>query len=334
MAIRGVIKGVGHFVPENIITNADLEKLMDTSDAWITERTGIKQRRYFTPGVDTTSNMGFRAAQMAINNAQINKNEIDLIIFATLSPDYNFPGSGVLLQQQLNINTIPAFDIRQQCSGFVYGLSMAQAYIASGMYKNILLVGAETQSNIINHSNKGRNIAVIFGDGAGAVIISAEQSEQEIGILSTHLHAEGEFAEELILKHPGSVLKNRITKQMIDDEMFDAHMNGPAVFKHAVTRFTEVIYEALEANNLKANDIDLLIPHQANLRISEYIQRKLKLDESKVYSNIQRYGNTTAASIPIALSEAFTEGKIKPGNLVCFAAFGSGFTWGSALVRF
>jgi 3-oxoacyl-[acyl-carrier-protein] synthase III len=332
--MKSIIRGVGHYVPEQVVTNADLEKMMDTSNEWIIERTGILERRYFKEGFDTTSSMGVKAAEMALERAQIHKSEIDLIIFATLSPDYNFPGSGVLLQRQMGLDTIPAFDIRQQCSGFVYGLSMADAFIKSGAYKNILLVGSEVQSNIIDHSNKGRNIAVIFGDGAGAVVISRSEEDNNRGIISTHLHSQGEFAGELILEHPGSKRKERLTKEMLENEEHRAYMNGPAVFKHAVTRFMEVINEGLAANNLTSNDVDLLIPHQANLRISEYIQRKMNLRDDQVYNNIQRYGNTTAASIPIALSEAFAEGKVKPGDLLCMAAFGSGFTWGSAFVRF
>jgi len=332
--MKSIIKGVGHYVPEQVVTNADLEKMMDTSNDWIIERTGIQERRYYKEGFDTTSSMGVKAAEMALERAQIHKSEIDLIIFATLSPDYNFPGSGVLLQQQMGFDTIPAFDIRQQCSGFVYGLSMADAFIKSGAYKNILLVGSEVQSNIIDHSNKGRNIAVIFGDGAGAVVISRSEEDNNRGIISTHLHSQGEFARELILEHPGSKRKDRLTKEMLENEEHRAYMNGPAVFKHAVTRFMEAINEGLEANNFTSKDIDLLIPHQANLRISEYIQRKMNLRDEQVYNNIQRYGNTTAASIPIALSEAFAEGKVKPGDLLCMAAFGSGFTWGSAFVRF
>jgi 3-oxoacyl-[acyl-carrier-protein] synthase III len=332
--MKSIIKGVGHYVPEQVVTNADLEKMMDTSNDWIIERTGIQERRYYKEGFDTTSSMGVKAAEMALERAQIHKSEIDLIIFATLSPDYNFPGSGVLLQQQMGFDTIPAFDIRQQCSGFVYGLSMADAFIKSGAYKNILLVGSEVQSNIIDHSNKGRNIAVIFGDGAGAIVISRSEEGNNRGIISTHLHSQGEFARELILEHPGSKRKDRLTKEMLENEEHRAYMNGPAVFKHAVTRFMEAINEGLEANNFTSKDIDLLIPHQANLRISEYIQRKMNLRDDQVYNNIQRYGNTTAASIPIALSEAFAEGKVKPGDLLCMAAFGSGFTWGSAFVRF
>lgn len=330
---RTIIAGAGHYVPENIITNADLAKLMDTSDEWITERTGIKERRYFTEGKDTTSSMGVNASRMALANASIQPEDIDFIIFATLSPDYHFPGSGVLLQREMNMGTIGALDIRTQCSGFIYGLSIADQFIKSGMYKNILLVCSETQSNILEHSERGRNMAPIFGDGAGAVVLSASDDDKK-GILSTHLHSEGKYAEELMNEHPGSVRKKRITHEMIDDGSFLAYMNGNMVFKHAVTRFEETIREALDFNGLKAEDIDLLIPHQANLRISQYIQKQFQFPEEKVFNNIQKYGNTTAASIPIALSEAWQDGKISTGKKVCMAAFGSGFTWGSAIVQF
>lgn len=330
--MKAQILGVGHYVPEQVVTNTDLEKLMDTSDEWITERTGVKERRYFKEGVDTTSSMGVKAAEQALLRSGTDKEEIDLVLFATLSPDYNFPGSGVILQRQMGMGTIPALDIRQQCSGFVYGLSVADAYIRSGLYKKVLLVASEVQSNILELSTRGRNVAVIFGDGAGAVVLGATE-EEEKGILSTHLHAEGEHAEELVLKHPGSIRKERITKDMIDNAEHLPHMNGPVVFKHAVRRFMEVINEGLASNGLTKEQIDLLIPHQANLRISEYIQKKLDLPNDRVFNNIQKYGNTTAASIPIALSEAWEQGKVKEGDLLCFAAFGSGFTWGSAFVR-
>lgn len=327
------IIGIGHYVPETIITNADLEKYMDTSDAWITERTGIKERRFFTEGKDTTAKMGVKAAEMAIHRAGIDKMDIDLIIFATLSPDYYFPGSGVLLQREMGLRQIGALDIRTQCSGFIYGLSIADQFIKTGKYKTILLVGSETQSNFIELSNRGRSMAVIFGDGAGAVVLQrSEQAHQ--GILSTHLHADGTYAEELMCQHPGTQRKQRITPEMLTDGSLLPYMNGNMVFKHAVVNFEAVIREALEANQLQPEDIDLLIPHQANLRISQYIQKQFGFPDEKVFNNIQKYGNTTAASIPIALSEAWEQGLISSGKLVCMAAFGSGFTWGSALVRF
>lgn len=326
------ITGVGHYVPEQIVTNEELTNYMDTTSEWIVERTGIKERRFFKEGEDTVSKMGARAAEKALAQAGIAAKDVDLIIFATLSPDYNFPGSGVLMQRELGIKGIPAIDVRQQCSGFIYGLSVAQAYIRSGMYKNILLACGEIQSNVMELSDRGRNMAVIFGDGAAAVVIQASDDDSK-GILSTHIHSDGEFAEELMLEHPGSNRKERITPEMIENGEFLPHMNGRLVFKHAIVRFPEVINEALAHNNLTINDLDLLIPHQANLRIAEHVQKEMGLSSEQVFNNIQKYGNTTAASIPLAFSEALQAGKIKEGDLVCFAAFGSGFTWGSALVR-
>ena len=326
------IAGVGHYVPERIVTNKDLEQIMDTSDEWIRERTGIVERRYFTEGTDTTANMGANAARMALKNAGLEASDLDMIIFATLSPDYVFPGSGVLLQRELGLKEIPALDVRNQCSGFVYALSVGDQFIKTGMYNNVLVVGSEIHSSGLDFSTRGRNVSVIFGDGAGAVVLTPSESTDK-GILSTHLHADGEFAEELATIDPGSNKKDRLTHQMIDEGTIFPYMNGNMVFKHAVTRFPEVIEEALNKNGYKPSDIDMLIPHQANLRITSYIQQKMGLSPDKVMSNIHKYGNTTAASVPLALSEAVQEGRIKEGDLVCMAAFGSGFTWASALIR-
>ncbi len=330
------IIGVGHYVPENVVTNHDLEKLMDTNDQWIVERTGIKERRYFDYKKDTCSNMATKATKMALERAKVDVDEIDLIVFATITPDYMFPGSGVLMQRELGLDkkAIPAIDIRNACSGFVYGLSIADQFIKTGMYKTIAVIGAEIQSSALEFSDRQRHVSIIFGDGAGAAILQATD-EPGKGILSTHMHSDGTYAEELYVRDPGSSRKReeRITPEMLDGVSIKAHMNGNLVFKHAVVRFMEVITEALQANGKSKEDIDLLVPHQANLRISNFIQQKLELDEDKVYSNIQRYGNTTAASIPIALSEAWAEGKIKDNDLVCLAAFGSGFTWASALIN-
>ncbi|OKL39543.1 3-oxoacyl-ACP synthase III family protein [Pontibacter flavimaris] len=326
------IGGVGHYVPENVVTNKDLEKIMDTSDEWIRERTGIVERRYFQEGVDTTANMGAAAARKAIQMAGLEPKDIDMIVFATLSPDYVFPGSGVLLQRELGLKEIPALDVRNQCSGFIYALSVADQFIKTGMYNNVLVVGSEIHSTGLDFSTRGRGVSVIFGDGAGAVVLVPSESNDR-GILSTHLHADGEFAEELAVVNPGSNKKERLTHEMIEDGSIYPYMNGNTVFKHAVTRFPEVIQEALSKNGYKPEDIDLLVPHQANLRITSYIQQKMGLPAEKVMSNIQKYGNTTAASVPIALSEAYEEGRIKEGDLVCLAAFGSGFTWASALIR-
>ncbi|MDO6392228.1 beta-ketoacyl-ACP synthase III [Pontibacter sp. BT731] len=326
------IAGVGHYVPEKVVTNFDLEKIMETSDEWIRERTGIQERRYFQEGVDTTSNMGAKASMKALEMAGLKPEDVDMIVFATLSPDYVFPGSGVLMQREMGLKEIPALDVRNQCSGFVYALSVADQFIKTGMYNNILVVGSEIHSNGLDFSTRGRNVSVIFGDGAGAVVLSPSEKEGQ-GILSTHLHADGEFAEELAVIDPGSTKKDRLTHEMIDEGTVYPYMNGNQVFKHAVTRFPEVIEEALNKNGYKASDIDMLTPHQANLRITSYIQQKMGLPVEKVMSNIHKYGNTTAASVPIALSEAVQEGRIKEGDLVCMAAFGSGFTWASALIR-
>jgi len=324
------IIGSGFFVPEKVVTNDELSKIMDTTDEWITERTGIKERRWFNPESDTVSNMSLKASQIAIEQAQIATDQINCIVFATITPDYFFPGSGVLLQRELGLTDIPAIDLRNACSGFIYALSVADQFIKTGKYKTILVVGAEIQSSALDLSDKGRNMGVIFADGAGAMVL---QASEEPGILSTHIHSDGRYAEELCLKDPGSSRKVRLSKEIIDNDEFKAYMNGREVFKMAVVKFPEVINEALSANSLQVSDIDLLIPHQANLRISEYVRKSMNIDESKVYNNIMRYGNTTAASIPIAFKEAWLEGKIKPGALVCVAAFGSGYTWASALIR-
>lgn len=309
--------------------------LMDTSDEWIQERTGIQERRWVMDSGDTTTSMAFEASKIAIERAGIDKNEIDFIVFATLSPDFYFPGAGVTLQHLLELQTVGALDVRNQCSGFVYALSVADQYIKSGMYKNILVVGSEIHSKGLDLSDRGRGVSVIFGDGAGAAVVSRSE-EKGKGILSTHLHSEGAFAKELVLEAPG--MGTRWVTEILEendkeDTSYFPHMNGQLVFKNAVVRFSEVINEGLKANNLSADAIDLLVPHQANLRISQFIQSKFKLTDDQVFNNIMKYGNTTAASIPIALSEAWEQGKVKEGDLVVLAAFGSGFTWGSAIIK-
>lgn len=345
------IAGLGYYVPERIVTNADLEGVMDTTDAWIQERTGIQERRYGNPHTETTTTMGARAAEIAIERAGIQKSDIDFIIFATLSPDYFFPGCGVLLQREMGMTSqeAPALDIRNQCSGFLYGLSVADQFIKTGQYKNILLVGAEMHSMGLDFTTRGRNVTVIFGDGAGAAILQPSE-ESGKGILTTHLHADGTHAEELAFVNPGCHGGHHLgtkrfgypdqayggiflTQKMWDDQDIFPNMNGQLVFKTAVTKFPQVIHEALTKTNLKTSDISMLIPHQANLRISQFVQRQLGLNDDQVWNNIQRYGNTTAASIPIALTEAWEAGKVNEGDLICLAAFGSGFTWGSALIR-
>ena len=330
------IIGLGHYVPDNVVNNDDLSKMMDTNDEWIQERTGIKERRWaIENSEDTTSGMGVKAAKIAIERAGIDKDDIDFIVFATLSPDMYFPGPGVQVQHALDIKTIGALDVRNQCSGFVYGISIADQYIKTGMYKTVLVIGSELHSHGLDKTTRGRGVSVIFGDGAGAVILTREEDNSK-GVLSTHLHSQGEHAEELVLVAPG-MGKRWVSDILADndpnDESYFPHMNGPLVFKNAVVRFSEVIMEGLTKNNLQKEAIDMLIPHQANLRISQFIQKKFGLSDDKVFNNIQKYGNTTAASIPIALTEAWEQGKIKEGDLVVLAAFGSGFTWGSVIIR-
>jgi len=330
------ITGLGYYVPENVVSNEDLSKLMETDDAWIQERTGIKERRHVLKnGDDTTTSMGVKAARIAIDRAGLDKNDIDFIVFATLSPDYYFPGPGVLVQKELGLKTVGALDVRNQCSGFIYALSVADQYIKTGMYKNILIIGSEVHSHGLDMTTRGRGVSVLFGDGAGAAILSREEDTSK-GILSTHLHSEGQHAEELSLIAPG-MGKRWVTDILADNDPEDIsyfpHMNGQFVFKNAITRFTEVILEGLHKNNLDASAIDMLVPHQANLRIAQFIQKKFDLADTQVFNNIMKYGNTTAASIPIALTEAWESGKVNSGDLVVLAAFGSGFTWGSAVIR-
>lgn len=335
LMFQSKIAGLGKYVPENVVTNHDLSKIMDTTDEWITERTGIKERRHIDKNTeDTTAVMGKKAALQALERSNIDKNDIDLIVFATLSPDYYFPGCGVQIQDMLGIKTCPALDVRNQCSGFIYGLSVADQFIKTGMYKNILVIGSENHSGGLDFTTRGRSVSVIFGDGAGAAVLTRSE-ENGSGILSTHLHSQGEFAEELSLIGPST---NYWVPEIMKDNPqenipYYPYMNGQLVFKNAVARFSEVIHEGLTHNKLKVSDINMLIPHQANLRISQFIQKKFQLKDDQVYNNIQRYGNTTAASIPIALTEAWEEGKINSGDVVVLAAFGSGFTWGSAIIR-
>lgn len=343
------IAGMGYYVPKNVFTNQNMQQFMDTSDEWIQERTGIKERRFADRLGETTTTMGVEAARIALERAGITAQEVDFLIFATLSPDYYFPGCGVLVQRAMQMKEIGALDIRNQCSGFVYALSVADQFIKTGMYKNILVIGSEKHSFGLDFSTRGRNVSVIFGDGAGAAVLQPT-TESGQGILSTHLHSNGDDAELLAMYNPGTHANHWVKEPVAnyDDsvmgELFMSHemidqaqnypfMDGPSVFKKAVVKFPEVIQEALQQNGLQPSDINLLIPHQANLRIAQFVQQKLGLQDQQVYNNIQQYGNTTAASVPIALCEAWEKGKIKDGDLVCLAAFGSGFTWASALIR-
>lgn len=350
------IAGIGHYLPERAVKNDELKKFMDTSDEWIRERTGIEERRYAKKHKETTATMGAEAAKIAIEKAGITAEDVDFIIFATLSPDYYFPGCGVLVQRELGITKqeAGALDIRNQCSGFVYGLSVADQFIKTGMYKNILLIGSEMHSMGLDYSTRGRDVTVIFGDGAGAVVLQPTTEEGK-GVLTTKLHSDGTYAEKLAMLNPGSHGGYHfeklgidyahynypdsefgdmfVTQGMMDGGDMAPNMEGRFVFKKAVQKFPEVIKEALDDVNLTAEDIDLFVPHQANLRISQFVQKTLGLPDEKVMNNIQKYGNTTAASVPIALSEAIEAGKVKDGDLVCLGVFGAGFTWGSALIR-
>tara|TARA_R110002096_G_scaffold185324_2_gene364084 strand:+ start:7222 stop:8226 length:1005 start_codon:yes stop_codon:yes gene_type:complete len=328
------IIGLGKYLPENVVTNDDLSKMMDTDDEWIQERTGIKERRWIPEGSeDTSAVMGAKAARIAIERAGLTKDDIDFIVFATLSPDYYFPGCGVQIQDMLDMPTVGALDVRNQCSGFVYAISAADQFIKTGMYKNVLVIGAEYHSNGLDKSSRGRGVTVIFGDGAGACVLSREEDNKK-GILSTHLHSEGKYADKLIVEGPSIAhWVPEIIESEEEDLSYFPYMDGTFVFKHAVVRFSEVIMEGLMKNGLQKEDIDMLIPHQANLRIAQFIQKKFGLGDDKVFNNIMKYGNTTAASVIIALTEAWEEGKIKEGDHVVLAAFGSGFTWASAIIK-
>jgi 3-oxoacyl-[acyl-carrier-protein] synthase-3 len=328
---RTAFAGTGFYVPDRVVTNEDLTKLMDTTDEWIVERTGIRERRWVPEGM-SGAEMARRASQMALDDAGVSASSVDAIVLATLSPDHFFPGTGVFLQRELGIPGIPALDVRAQCSGFLYGLSVADAWIRCGQYKTILLVGVEIHSTGLDISTRGRDIAVLFGDGAGAALLTATDEEGR-GVLSTHIHADGRHAEILWAEFCSSKHHPRISAEALAQGRHFPTMEGKEVFKNAVARMPEAVEEALAANGLATENIDLLIPHQANLRISDMVRKRLGIPEEKVVNNIDRYGNTTAATIPIGLAEAVRAGRLDRGDLLCFVAFGSGFTWGSALVR-
>ena len=330
---RSVVLGVGRFVPERVVTNQELTQWMDTSDEWIFERTGIRQRRWVDKETGA-SDLAERASREAIARAGLLPADIEAIVFATLSPDYNFPGSGCLLQNQLGLPGIPALDVRNQCSGFIYGLSVADAWIRCGQYRRVLLVGAEVHSTGLDVTTRGRDIACLFGDGAGAMVVGAAEAGESRGVLSTHLHADGSHATDLWLEAPASrYFPQRLTAAMLEEGRHFPRMKGRQVFTHAVLRMPEVIHEALEKNDLKLEDIKLFVPHQANQRINEMVARDLAIPPERMFSNIDRYGNTTAASIPLALSEAEQQGLINRGDLILLVSFGAGFTWASAVIR-
>lgn len=324
------IAGIGYYVPERIVTNKDLEKYMDTSDEWIVTRTGIHERRWVDSGVGT-SDLSVKAAEKALEMAKVSAKDIDLVIMATLTSDYNFPGCAVQIQDKMGMDTIGAFDIKAACSAFVYGLSIGDQYIKTGQADNVLVVGAEIQSTGLDLSTEGRDMAVLFGDGAGAAVLQPSNDNSEI--LSTHIHSQGKYLKDLWIEAPTSIESPSLTKEMIDEGRHFPQMNGREVFRNAVKRFPEVIKEALNKNNLTIDDVNMFIPHQANLRITQSVAKRLGVGMDRMYSNIERYGNTTGASIPIALAEAQQEGKIKKDDIIILAAFGSGFTWASAAIR-
>jgi 3-oxoacyl-[acyl-carrier-protein] synthase-3 len=332
MTKRAIITGIAYYVPPRVVTNLDLEKLMDTSDEWIRQRTGIVERHHVEPGVGT-SDLATEAARRALAGAGIDKSEIDLIIAATLSPDYYFPGVGVQVQAKLDLAPIGAIDIRNQCSGFIYALSVADQYIRAGTYKKILLVAAEVQSTNLNYTDEGRDMAVLFGDGGAAVILEPNERDDGRGVLSTHLFADGRHATDLWMEKPGCLDKPAVTEEMVRAMKFFPYMDGKNVFKNASAKMPEAVRAALQHNGLAVGDVALLIPHQANDRISQMVAHSLKIPLEKVMRNIHKYGNTTAASIPIALCEALQEGRIKTGDVVMLTAFGSGYTWASAILR-
>jgi 3-oxoacyl-[acyl-carrier-protein] synthase-3 len=328
---RARITGVGFHVPERVVTNDDLAQVMDTSDAWIVERTGIRERRFVEPGTGTTA-LAVEAARRAIADAGRKVEDVDFIVFATLSPDYFFPGCGVLLQEALGLPTIGALDVRDQCTGFVYALAVADAFVRIGVYRCVLVIGAEVQSNGLDLSTRGRDMAVLFGDGAGAALVEPSEDDGR-GILGWALHGEGSNAKELWAEVPGSTILGRVNAEVLAEGRHFPQMNGRQVFKHATTRFPEVIREVLEKSGHTLDEVALVVPHQANKRIADAVGERLGLPPEKVFQNIERYGNTTAASVPIALTEARDQGRVKPGDLVVLAAFGSGFTWGATLLR-
>ncbi|WP_299981221.1 3-oxoacyl-ACP synthase III family protein [Desulfobacula sp.] len=334
---KSIIKSSGMFVPPNVITNHDLEEILDTSDEWIRQRTGIEQRYWIdSEGVTGSSDLGFEASKKALDNAGWTPEDLDFIIFATLSPDIMFPGSGCLLQAKLGLNSTPALDIRQQCTGFLYGLATADAYIKTGLANKILLVGAEVHSSGLDKSTRGRDVTVIFGDGAAAVCIEGVETDETAGVLASALHADGNFAEALMTELPASRLPLRMPPDVpLDDARYYPVMDGPAIFKKAVRMLPKVIKESLEKAQISLDEIDLIIPHQANMRINQALGQFLKLDDDKIFHNIQKYGNTTAASIPLALHEAMEQGRIgKSGDIVILTGLGAGLTWGSVIYKF
>lgn len=334
---KSKISGVGSYVPERVVKNEALTTMLDTSDEWIRTRTGIEER-HWVEGATTTSDLALQASLRAISAAKIEKSQIDCIVLATLSADHEFPGTACFLQSKLGLSGCAAIDVRQQCTGFLYALSIADQFVKTGMYKNILVVGAEVQSKGLDRTPEGRDISVLFGDGAGAVVVSVCEQDpgpQDSQIFSTHLHADGSFAKELWIEAPSIAYEDaRISIKQLEEKKHFPRMNGKTVFLNASKRMPEAIAEALKKNDTKIDDIDLFLFHQANLRINEMVAKQLGIPEKKVFNTIQKFGNTTAATIPLGMDEAIKAGVLKKGMLVASAAFGSGFTWASALFRY
>jgi 3-oxoacyl-[acyl-carrier-protein] synthase-3 len=326
------ILGTGHAVPDRVVTNHDLAAMMDTSDEWIQQRTGIRERHWVAPG-ESGASLARTAAERALSAAGISAAEVEAIIYATTSPDHTAPGNGVFLQRELGFGLIPAIDIRTQCSGFVYSLSIADAYIRSGVFRTVLVVGAEVQSTGLDRSTRGRDTAVIFADGAGAAVVQATDHQGESAFLAWDLHAEGAHAEKLWVDAPGAIYDPRNRPDILEAQGWP-FMEGKEVFRHATTRMPESVQTALAKAGLSTAEVSLLIPHQANQRISEMVRRALDLREEQVYNNIDRFGNTTAATIPIALDECVRAGRVRRGDILVFTAFGSGFLWGSVVLRY
>ena len=329
---RSRILGIGMSVPQRVVTNHELATKMETSHEWIVERSGIEERRWVSDG-ESGATLATAASKEAIARAGLEPKDIDLIIYATLSPDFFFPGTAVFVQRALGLKDIPCLDIRQQCTGFIYGLSIADAYIKTGGFEHVLVIGSEVHSTGLDVSTAGRDVTVLFGDGAGAVVLGRATDDAHV-LLSTHIHADGSEAEILWTEYPASARNPRISAEAMAERKHYPMMNGKKVFKHAVTRMPQAIMEGMIANGLKLEDIDMVIPHQANLRINQMVAKMIGLPDDKIHNNIQKYGNTTAASIPICMHEAIELGKIKPGSLVCLVAFGAGLTWGSVFLRY
>ena len=329
---RSTILGVGSYVPSRVVTNDDLAKIMTTNDEWIYQRSGIKERRFVEESGIGVSDLAVPASKAAMEHAKVKPEEIDAIVFATLSPDFQFPGSACLLGDKLGMNGKPAIDVRNQCSGFLYSLSVADSWVRTGLYEKVLVVGSEVHSSGVEFADRGRDVAVLFGDGAGAVVVGPAKDDDH-GLLSMCLHADGSGARDLWIEAPASAYQLRITQQMLDEGRQYPKMNGKQVFKWAVEKMPEVAIEAVTKAGLKMTDIDLFIPHQANMRINQMVAWRLELPEEKVVHNIEKYGNTTAATIPMALDQAYKDGRVHPGANVLFAAFGSGYTWAGAVLK-